>query len=74
MARDLVNKLLPDLTEPVARWAASSAELYRALIDQQLVDQDRVRHVMHKQDRKRVARELADKGLSTRRDRQDRRG
>jgi N6-adenosine-specific RNA methylase IME4 len=57
---------LPDLTEPVAKWAASSAELYRVLIDRGLVDQNRVRHVMHKLDRKRVAKELADKGLSTR--------
>jgi len=56
----------PDLTEPVAKWAASSAELFKVLVDEQLVDQDRVRHVMHRLDRKRVAKELADKGLSTR--------
>jgi N6-adenosine-specific RNA methylase IME4 len=57
---------LPDLTEPVAKWAASSAELYKALVGERLVDENRVRHVMHKMDRKRVAKDLADKGLSTR--------
>jgi N6-adenosine-specific RNA methylase IME4 len=57
---------LPDLTYPVARWMASSNELFKSLVDERLVDPDGIRHVIHRLDRVRVHKELSAKGMSTR--------